>query len=60
MKYRYKPQPKYKAFAAKWYNPLFWVAVLISFPYLIIRGIWEGLCDCKEVVKDILFKYDLS
>jgi hypothetical protein len=57
---RYKPYPKYKILTPKWYNPFFWIAVFISFPCLILHGIWKGLGDCKELAKDVLFRYDLS
>jgi hypothetical protein len=57
---RYKPKPRYKMFTAYWWNPFFWFAVLISFPWCIVMGLWEGLQNCGELVKEIVYNYDLK
>ena len=45
-----KPKPRFKILSPHWYNPFFWIAVLII---PILNGIHETISGYKEVFSTI-------
>jgi hypothetical protein len=57
---RYKPKPKYKAFACYWWNPLFWFAVLLTIFQSFFMALWDWAVEVYELLKEMFTRYDFT
>jgi hypothetical protein len=57
---KYKPIPKAKIFTVHWYNPLFWISILLlPFIMFFIEGA-KGFAESAQSIYNALKTFDLS
>lgn len=55
-----KPNPKHIILTPKWWNPLFWFGVILSLPFGLILGAYEGAADWYKEWRSFFKEVDIS